>query len=308
VVLIFAELSLSVGSLYLGAAGLLFAGLLIAIFVNVYKDREEYEQFSIFELMSFAALFILFCASLYLLDMYNNRNSSISTVAVTPATQEQDDPYIDLVNQGNGFAGDYNDMEAAKSFDAAIAMNPDRPEAYTSKSIIATGTEVMRLLNLALSKASYGYAYELRANAYNNQGKYKLAMIDATKAIESGDFTYHVYDYQAIDYLNPAGSITQEDYEQALNDSKEAIQLEPDDSQAFVIAGLALYGLGACQDAIDAYNTAVDMSHGGKLEVDMLNSFWDNYDAKNCVDDSQDSDQNQSSTTLKSTIDPDTTS
>jgi tetratricopeptide (TPR) repeat protein len=305
----FAELCLSVEPLYLGVTVSLLGGLFIAIFVSVYKDKEEYEHFSIFDLMSLAALFVFLCASLYLLDMYNERHSSISTVAETPAAQEKDDPYIDLVNAGNGFAGDYNDVEATKSFDAAIAMNPDRPEAYTSKSIIATGTEVMRLLNLALSKSPYGYAYELRADAYNNQGKYKLAMIDATKAIESGNFTYHSYDYRAWDYLNPGGdTISKEDYTQALNDSEEAIQLEPDDSHAFVIAGISLYGLGACQDAIDAYNTAIDISRGGEFEVNMANIFWKNFNAKNCVDGFQDSDQGQSSTTPKSALDFDTTS
>lgn len=236
------------------------------------------------------------------LSIYINRNqfnfgSWRETTSSPAPVVVEDDPYVDLVDQGNGYLGDGDMSDATKPLDAAIALNPDRPEAYTSKSVIANSTgnskEEMRLLNLAISKGSYGYAYEFRAHAYNEQKKYKLAMTDATNAIKTGDFTYRVYDYRAVDYLNPEGPITQDDYVHALDDSQEAIKLEPDDSQAFVIEGVALYGLGICQDSIDAYNEAVNMSNGGEFEVDMNNAFWDNFDAKNCVDDPRDSGQEQ---------------
>jgi tetratricopeptide (TPR) repeat protein len=287
------------GSPYWDAQVLLIGGLFIAIFVNVYKEKEEYEHFSRFELMLFAALFIASCVSLYYLIQYWKHPITESTVTETPApVAVEDDPYVDLVDQGNGYLGDGNLSDATKSLDAAIALNPDRPEAYTSMSVIANSAgnskEEMRLLNLAISKGSYGYAYEFRAHAYNEQKKYKLALADATKAIESGNFTFRVYDYRAVDYLNPDGDITQDDYVHALDDSQEAIKLEPDDSQAFVIEGVALYGLGVCQDAIDAYNEALDISNGGEFEADMRNAFWDNFDARNCVDDPRDSGQDQS--------------
>ncbi len=237
------------------------------------------------------------------LSIYINRDQfnfgSWGEITSSPApVVVEDDPYVDLIDQGNGYLGNGDMSDAAKSLDAAIALNPDRPEAYTSKSVIANSAgnskEEMRLLNLSLSKGSYGYAYEFRAHAYNEQKKYKLALIDATNAIKTGDFTYRVYDYRAVDYLNPDGDITQDDYVHVLDDSQEAIKLEPDDSQAFVIEGVALYGLGICQGAIDAYNEAVNLSNGGEFEVDMNNAFWDNFDAKNCVDDPRDSGQDQS--------------
>jgi tetratricopeptide (TPR) repeat protein len=237
-------------------------------------------------------------------DLIFWKNSSPQAPAVA-----EDDPYVDLLNLGKKYYEDDNDDAAMKSWDDAVALDPNRPEAYTYQSIIANSTgdskEEMRLLNLAISKdPSYGYAYEFRANAYNNQEKYKLALADATKAIETGYFTYRVYDYRAVDYLNEEGSTTQEGYTQALSDSHEAIKLEPDDSQAFVIEGVALYGLGVCQGAIDAYDTALDLSHGGEFEADMRNTFWDNFDAKNCVDDPRDSDQDQSLPTSTPTSDP----
>lgn len=189
-----------------------------------------------------------------------------------------DDPYIDLVNAGNGYLGDNDNVGATKSFDAAIALNPERPEAYTSKSIIATSTEEMRLLNLALSKAPYGYAYEFRADAYNRQDKYDLALADATKAIESGVYTYRVYKYRAADYLNFSK------YAEALSDSQQAELMEPDDGQSLTLEGMALYGLGKCKDAEDAFYEAVDVSRGDVFEVNARNRFTADMDASTCKD------------------------
>ena len=205
----------------------------------------------------------------------------------SPPEVVKDDPYIDLINQGNGYLADSDYEDAAKSFDAAIALDPNRPEAYTSESIVATGTEELDLLNLALSKGSYGYAFEFRANYYTHLGKYDLALADANKAIETGVFTYRVYEYRASDYL------TFRKYAEALSDSQEAIRLNPDDSQALVLKGLALYGLGICQDATYAFNDAVELSKGGEFEVDMRNEFVADFNQKVCVDESSNSDRPQ---------------
>jgi tetratricopeptide (TPR) repeat protein len=249
--------------------------------------------------MFIACLVIVVCGTL----IYTNRDQLNFPWMKTPppqvAEQVKDDPYMNLINKGGESWDNGSTTDAMKLWREAEILDPSRPEAYTAESIPATGTEEMRLLNLAISKSSlYTPAYELRADAYNSQGKYKLALADATKAIELGGYTYHVYIYRAIDYINLNNDTL------ALSDSQEAIRMNPDDGQGYILAGQALYDLGMCQDAADAFNTAVDVSRGGLLEIKMRNFFLNTLNPANCVDSSNNSGQESPASTSTPTINP----
>ena len=202
------------------------------------------------------------------------------TLPPPPAIQVPADSYIDLVKQGDSYLIDNDEAKAIESWDAAIALDPERPEAYTSQSKVATGTEEMQLLNLALSKGPYGLAYELRGYANNDKEKYELAIADLTKALETGVHTYSVYESRAFSYLNLG------EFALSLDDINESIRLNQEDSHAWILKGFALYGLGICYEAADAFYTAVDITKGGQFEDEMRDEFLNNFNPNHCVDDS----------------------
>ena len=133
-------------------------------------------------------------------------------------------------------------------------------------------------MNLAISKTPpYAIAYELRADAYNSQDKYNLAVADATKAIELGGYTYHVYVYRAVAYRYLG------QFAESLDDIQQALSINPDDPFSLIQESFALYGLGQCQEADDVMNTAVDVSMGDKDIVEARDNLL-KLDASGCID------------------------
>ena len=236
--------------------------------------------------------------------IYINRDQFDFTWWKSPSPQSieiaKTDPYFDLLNQGKEYLADDNVASATMSFDAAIALNPERPDGYTFKSSLATSTgEQMRLLNLSIAKdPNYGYAYDFRADIYFNQRKFKLSLADIEKALKIGVFTYNLYLNRTSDYLNL------KDYANALNSSQEALQVDPNNSKAMLMRGFALLGLGLCGEASDSFDQAVDMSLGGVQEVQMRDTFLYMVNDAKCIDEYQDSDQGQPVPTSTPTSDP----
>ena len=253
---------------------------------SVFKIRSsEHTMDTFFRYTMFiACLVIVVCGTL----IYTNKDQlnfpwteTAPPQAVEPV---KDDPYTDLLNKGGNYLTDDNPIEAKKVYDDAIVLDPDRPEAYSMESLIATGTEPLRLVNLSLSKKPTGFAYELRANEDNNLDEYEKTIADATEAIEMNDYTYHAYQYRAIAYLSNG------QYTLSLDDSQQAISLNQDDPFLWREEGFALYKLGRCQEAIDAMDTAVNVSYGDPDTVKARDDFL-NLDTSNCLDESKDSGQ-----------------
>ena len=210
----------------------------------------------------------------------------------------KDDPYMDIINKGNDYLfNDSDAIEAKKTYDEAIALNPNRPEAYALESREATGTEPLRLIDLSLSKKPTGYAYELRANEYIHLSKFKEVIADATKALEFDDYTYHAYAYRAFAYL------WFKQFAQALDDSQQALMLNSDDPQVWMLNGEALYGLGICQDAGNAFYTDVEVSNGDEEAASTFKIFQ-NADMSHCIDAPDDSGQEPPTPTSTPTGDP----
>ena len=248
--------------------------------------------------MFIACLVIVVCGTL----IYTNRDQlnlpwtkTPPPIAVEPV---KDDPYMDIINEGDESWANGSTTDAIKLYKAAEILDSSRPEAYTSEAIFATGTEEMRLLNLAISKTPpYAIAYELRADAYNSQDKYNLAVADATKAIELGGYTYHVYVYRAVAYRYLG------QFAESLDDIQQALSINPDDPFSLIQESFALYGLGQCQEADDVMNNAVDVSMGDKNIVEARDNLL-KLDASGCTDIPINSGQEPPASTSTPTINP----
>lgn len=247
---------------------------------SVFKIRSsEHAMDTVFRYTMFiACLVIVVCGTL----IYTNRDQLNFpwTKAPPPQVAEQvnDDPYMNLINEGDESWANGSTTDAIKLYKAAEIFDPSRPEAYTSESMFATGTEEMRLLNLAISKTPpYAPAYELRAWAYENRGKYNLALTDATKAIELGGYTYHVYVYRAIAYRYLG------QFAKSLADIQQALSMNPDDPFSLVQEGFDLYGLGRCQEAADTFHAAINASPGDEDVISARDNFL-TLDASHCIE------------------------
>ena len=98
----------------------------------------------------------------------------------------------------------------------------------------------------------YGpWAYNNRANAYLNLGRFYDAIDDYSKAIRIDRNYESAYYGRGLVYKKL------EKYRDAIDDFNKAIKIDPDDCGAYVARGNVYYSLGEYRDAISDYNKAI---------------------------------------------------
>jgi len=144
-------------------------------------------------------------------------------------------------------------------------------------------------------KSDFANAYFKRGDAYDETGKYDLAIIDYTKAI---DLHYEplqtVYHYRGTTYLKmkeyslalsdfnvsisikpSAVSYTNrgevyfrlKDYEKALADANEAIKINPSLSGAYLVRGTVYRDMGLTEQAIADFKMIITLNNNNSTEV-----------------------------------------
>ncbi|MCL5781810.1 MAG: DUF805 domain-containing protein [Patescibacteria group bacterium] len=219
-------------------------------------------------------------------DSPTSTGDATSTDNATPL-----DPYLRLLGEGTNSLNDGDTDGAEKLYNEAITMNPERPEAYAVKSLLATGTDAMNLLHKSIAKGETAYAYALMASNDVDAEKYKEAVADATKSIELDSTAYEPYKYRAYAYI----SLNQ--YQNALDDIQQAITYEPaPDIQLLMLEGLAYNGLGMCNEAYADFHAAVEWSKGNDQEINNTFNIFMHSDASHCIDEASSTEETPTST------------
>ncbi|MCT7964455.1 tetratricopeptide repeat protein [Laspinema sp. D1] len=141
------------------------------------------------------------------------------------------------------YRGDFTD--ALASFNEAIRLKPDYPEAYNNRGTvlcdnlgqyedaIASYNEAIRL------KPNYPLAYSNRGIAQRNLGQYEDAIASWNEAIRLKPDYPEAYNNRGAVLCDKL-----EQYEDAIASYNEAIRLKPDDPDAYYNRGVAQYNLG----------------------------------------------------------------
>ncbi len=90
-----------------------------------------------------------------------------------------------------------------------------------------------------------------RGNAYNDIGKYQLALVDFNRGILLSPHLKHLYNNRALALHKHDSS------EQAINDLNKAIKLDPGYLDAFINKGNILFELNNTEGAIESYSRAL---------------------------------------------------
>ncbi|MBI3813326.1 MAG: tetratricopeptide repeat protein [Nitrospinae bacterium] len=157
---------------------------------------------------------------------------------------------IDYLQNGYAllFASKYED--AARSFDAALAIDTNNPYIYHGRglSYLKSGSNMSALLDFTKAielNPKYAWAYNNRGIAYAVSGKFKQAMLDFKKALELDD-KYAEAHYNLGHALADNGSL-----QDAVDEYTKAIVINPAYNEAYANRGVVLDSLGKYNEALD---------------------------------------------------------
>ena len=109
-----------------------------------------------------------------------------------------------------------------------------------------------------------------RGRIFMATGKPKEAQMDLDVYIKN-DSTH------ARAFINRAGTRFPDDLEGALMDCNKAIELEPDNKNAYFLRGLALYGLGEKERACNDFSKAIELGFSilREAEYQRCSEYWE---------------------------------
>lgn len=150
--------------------------------------------------------------------------------------------------------------EALADFTATLKLDPNNGYAMSSRGWIfyEKGDQETALaeFNDAISAdRTMLYAYRGRATVLSDMGEYERAVDDYTYAIKNStdkEDTTDFYNDRGLAYHNL------NDYENALADFDRAIGVDPKNAWAHCNRGVMLTELERCQEALEAFNTAIE--------------------------------------------------
>lgn len=105
-------------------------------------------------------------------------------------------------------------------------------------------------------------AYFGRGNAYNETGQYDLAIADYSQAIQLNPNYVEAFDNRGQTYYDKA------QYDLAIADYNQAIRIKPDFADAYTNRGVAYVGEGQLDLAIADYNTAIRLQPNNATELE----------------------------------------
>lgn len=209
---------------------------------------------------------------------------------------------IDLLNEGDALWEDGQAEQALQLFDQAIQLDPDSAHGYTGRGMSYRSLDqldkALADLNQAIElDSNYEVAFRERGMVYYNKGSYDLAINDCNQAVELNPSYARGYlclgyiyedleEYQdALTFYSKTIDLDNQeeyafayrgellryqfgDYNQAIDDLKRAVELDPAWAFAHASLGAAYSDSGNYSQAIDSLSTAVELD---------TNDFWAYY-------------------------------
>nr|WP_253308223.1 tetratricopeptide repeat protein [Rickettsia endosymbiont of Ceutorhynchus assimilis] len=142
---------------------------------------------------------------------------------------------------------------AIEAYNKAIELNPDNQDYYHNKVLAITRLyEEDLAVNLA-PEAIFQNFYSIKANMFNTEGKYDLALETIDKCIELEPENFYSY-YNKARILYDS-----KQYALALINFNKAIELNPNNSGLYYNKAMALAHLGKYNLALEAINKAIEL-------------------------------------------------
>lgn len=156
-------------------------------------------------------------------------------------------------------------MEALKSYNDALAIDPNNPETWTEQGtvlgLLGRNTESLASHDWALSlDAKYALALTNRCAALNRLGKYKDAQKSCDEALQKGDDRWGPIG-SAYAWSQRGSSLAgQFKYDEGLTSVNRAITLNPTYEQAWINQSTLLWLLERYNEALAATQNAIDLN------------------------------------------------
>ncbi len=181
--------------------------------------------------------------------------------------------------------------EALAEFTATLLLDPREAEAHAASGQVylrlGEYARAVRASRQALAldpdhvKARYTLATSLLRLGQTEEGTKELEVVQR-RAAEAAAATQRQAEWDAT-RLEAARSLGREDYDRAIGLLREAIAARPNQAASYLDLGLALTKAGRHQDAIDAFNNALQLEDG----ADVHRYLADTFKALGRADDSQ---------------------
>ncbi|MBW2094098.1 MAG: tetratricopeptide repeat protein [Deltaproteobacteria bacterium] len=167
---------------------------------------------------------------------------------------------VALMNRGAAFLKKGDVDRAMEDFDRVLELESENPLSYVNRGCAFALQEEWEAALKDFSRAielapDTGDAYLNRAIAYLKQGiDYEAAEKDLTLYIgmHAGDYRGHLYRAIALSYM--------EQYDTALREYEEAIQLNPSEISAYYNRGNTYLKVGDVASALDDYTRVITMN------------------------------------------------
>ncbi|MDB9389616.1 tetratricopeptide repeat-containing serine protease family protein, partial [Microcystis aeruginosa] len=151
-----------------------------------------------------------------------------------------------------------NYEQALTVINQAISLVPNNPNSYNEKYAVLSRLkrydEGLAAITQAINLAPRAAWYGNRGNLYGDQQKYKLALDDYNKAIELNPNNANAYLNRGNLYYN------QQKYELALSDYSKAIDINPNYANAYYNRGNLYYNQQKYELALSDYSKAIDIN------------------------------------------------
>ena len=151
--------------------------------------------------------------------------------------------------------------DAVDDYDKALETLPGNKQILFNKAL---ALEAMG--NLEASDSTFKELMKYNPNydrAYRGRAKLRMSQGDTLQAIADLDTALMINKYSHEVFAMRAGLLATatKDYEKALSDMNEAIRLQPQESQYYVIRAQVNYNLDNLNGALDDYSYAIDFDH-----------------------------------------------
>ncbi len=151
--------------------------------------------------------------------------------------------------------------EAVDDYDKALETLPGNKQILFNKAL---ALEAMGKLEASDSTFKELMKYNPNYDrAYRGRAKLRMSQGDTMQAIADLDTALMINKYSHEVFAMRAGLLATatKDYEKALSDMNEAIRLQPQESQYYVIRAQVNYNLDNLNGALDDYSYAIDFDH-----------------------------------------------
>ncbi|WP_170937202.1 MULTISPECIES: tetratricopeptide repeat protein [Rhodomicrobium] len=218
------------------------------------------------------------------------QKNNIASLSEVIKNNPSDANALNLRGAAYGAAGEYD--KAVADFNAALAINPQYPQAYANRALIRVrGKQLQQAIadyDQAISlDPKYAAAYVGRGNVYRMMNNHPMAIADLSRAIEIqpdpvahfnrglsrqavGQHAQAIDDFDNVLGFKPdapevyhakgLSELELQKYEQAFDDFHKAAQGSKDNYEAWALRGKAAEGMGAKKEAARAYQRALQIN------------------------------------------------